>query len=128
MDISHCLMQKRSYHPGTLNLAPKSSRINSNPFFLKKTSLQPPYNEYNNMIPIQRDPPRKSCKECLYTGIATCSCLSLYFLKLASEEPSNEATKQTKSKKMKPIRNHKYFCLCSSAAWAMAGVYRVYLG
>mmetsp|Transcript_2612 Transcript_2612/g.3153 ORF Transcript_2612/g.3153 Transcript_2612/m.3153 type:complete len:126 (+) Transcript_2612:87-464(+) len=69
------------------------------------------------------DPSRGSCRECLITGVLTCTGLSGYFFKLAAELPdigAKEATKQI-------VRN-KYFLYCGSATWAAAGVYRIYLG
>lgn len=65
----------------------------------------------------------QSCKECLYTGVATCTGLSLYFIKLASELPS-EGSKEI----MKQAVRQKRFLLGGSAIWAAAGVYRFYLG
>jgi hypothetical protein len=66
---------------------------------------------------------QRSCKECLYTGVATCTGLSLYFIKLASELPS-EGPKEV----MKQVVKQRRFLLGGSAIWAAAGVYRMYLG
>jgi len=68
------------------------------------------------------DSPKGSCRECLITGVLTCTGLSLYFIKLASELPrlsSKEATKQ--------MKRQKYFLYTGSAVWATAGIYRLYL-
>lgn len=65
---------------------------------------------------------KKQCKECMYTGVATCTGLSLYFMKLASEIP--EASVKTVVKQV----HHKNFLLGGSAIWAVAGAYRFYLG
>ncbi len=69
------------------------------------------------------DSTRGSCRECLITGVLTCTGLSGYFLKLATELPdvgAKEATKQ--------VVRHKYFLYCGSVTWAAAGIYRLYLG
>ncbi len=68
----------------------------------------------------------ESCSECLYTGVATCAGLSLYFMKLASEIPSagRGASKEVLTKALK----QKHFLLGGSATWAVCGVYRIYLG
>mmetsp|Transcript_9771 Transcript_9771/g.14657 ORF Transcript_9771/g.14657 Transcript_9771/m.14657 type:complete len:139 (-) Transcript_9771:70-486(-) len=65
---------------------------------------------------------KKQCKECMYTGVATCTGLSLYFVKLASEIP--EASVKTAVKQV----HHKNFLLGGGAIWAVAGAYRFYLG
>ena len=67
------------------------------------------------------------CDSCLYTGVATCSALSLYFLKMSSEPPSPLAA-GTKKMSMNQIKGQKHFLLAGSAAWAIAGMYRFYLG
>jgi hypothetical protein len=69
---------------------------------------------------------KDSCKGCLYTGVGTCSGLSLYFLKLATE--LNVPSMGTTSMMRSPVARHKYFLLFGSAAWASAGAYRYYLG
>lgn len=69
------------------------------------------------------DTSRASCRECLITGVLTCTGLSAYFFRLASELQYNSAKEVTKQ-----ARRHKYFLYGGSGAWAMAGVYRLYLG
>ncbi len=99
----------------------------------------------------------KKCRSCLYTGIATCAGLSAYFLHLAFEEdqpqskthqrqPDATTSKSTTIRKpntpkqpttglrtaaMKLMRqksaSNRSFHLAFSAAWAVAGVYRLYL-
>ena len=64
-----------------------------------------------------------SCIACLMTGVATCTGLSLYFMKLASELP-DEGPKKV----MKEAKSQKRFLMGCSAVWAGAGVYRLYLG
>jgi hypothetical protein len=95
-----------------------TSSISSNSFlFLGRNS---PSIDSHNVPP---DSSRGSCRECLITGVLTCTGLSAYFLKLASELPAlgtRAATKQMKT--------NKYFLLGGSAVWASAGVYRLYLG
>ena len=99
----------------------------------------------------------ESCRSCLYTGVATCAGLSAYFLHLAYEEdqppskthqrqPDATTSKSTTIRKantpkqpttgfrtaaMKLMRQksagNRSFHLAFSAAWAVAGVYRLYL-
>jgi len=54
----------------------------------------------------------ESCRPCFYTGLATCTALTGYFLYLATD-PQN--------------LKHKKFLLAGSSAWALAGCYRFYL-
>ena len=64
-----------------------------------------------------------SCSACKYTGMLVCMSLSLYFAKLATDDTAGVVKQSTKITK-----NHKpFFCVCS-AGWAVAGVYRWYLG
>ena len=79
------------------------------PFFLSVTRC-------DDKTAPQRQQNEESCKACLYTGMATCTGLSLYFMKMALEE----STKSQKSQKP--------FLLTMSAAWAVAGAYRWHLG
>ena len=84
---------------------------------------------HNNAIqiyPSKQDLPKGSCKECLYTGVGTCTGLSLYFMYLASEVhvPTSEGVKEV----MKQAARQKQFLLGGSAVWTAAGVYRLYLG
>ena len=72
---------------------------------------------------VSGEPPREQCKTCMFTGMATCAGLSLYFLKLWSELPDS-GTKQT----MRQVSKQRNFLLGGSAAWAIAGIYRGYLG
>ena len=58
-------------------------------------------------------PADEQCAVCMYTGVATCTGLSLYFVKIAMEETT-------------PLRHQRFLYLCS-AGWAVAGVYRWYL-
>lgn len=66
--------------------------------------------------------PRGSCRECLITGVLTCTGLSAYFFHLASEIPEGN---QLLTRQMK---TNKYFLYGGSVAWATAGIYRLYLG
>jgi hypothetical protein len=58
----------------------------------------------------------EDCSVCLYTGMGVCTGLSLYFVKLATDEKGT-----TKPK------NRRFFYVCS-VGWAVAGAYRWYLG
>lgn len=57
----------------------------------------------------------KVCSVCMYTGMAVCTGLSLYFVKLATDETVT-------------LAKNRRFLWVSSAGWAVAGVYRWYLG
>lgn len=64
------------------------------------------------------------CKSCLYTGVATCTAVSAYFFKTALLDLPERGTPQF----TKEVRNQKYFMISFGTAWAIAGVYRWYLG
>lgn len=66
---------------------------------------------------------RSSCRTCLYTGVATCTGISLYFASLYSELPSDGPRAAVKD-----VVKQKRFLLGGSAIWAAAGMYRLYLG
>ncbi len=98
---------------------------------------------------------KQSCRQCLYTGVATCAGLSAYFLHLAYEDQPPSKTHQRQpdatTSKSTTIRNantskqptwlrtaamklmrqksagNRSFHLAFGAAWAVAGVYRLYL-
>jgi len=103
--------------PTTLNnTADSSSATNS------QASM--PQHEIQNSLPAEDYPQNQgSCKECLYTGVATCTGVSLYFMKLASEVPE-QGTREV----IRQATKQKRFLLGGSAVWAAAGVYRMYLG
>ena len=65
------------------------------------------------------DNDRGSCRECLITGVLTCTGLSAYFFHLATEL-RHQSTKQ--------IKFHRNFLYGGSATWAAVGTYRLYLG
>mmetsp|Transcript_17692 Transcript_17692/g.24961 ORF Transcript_17692/g.24961 Transcript_17692/m.24961 type:complete len:108 (-) Transcript_17692:336-659(-) len=67
-----------------------------------------------------------TCKTCMYTGMATCTGLSLYFMKLSSELP--EITKETNKEVLTKVGRQRNFLMVGSAAWAVAGIYRAYIG
>ena len=102
----------------------------------------------------------ESCRSCLYTGVATCTFLSAYFLHLALEEqPSKQKPTDATIRKYRsndkniprssthtqkqpidlfersiklmqqksPPKSNRRFHLAFSAAWAIAGMYRLYL-
>lgn len=68
------------------------------------------------------DPPNRSCRECLITGVLTCTGLSTYFFYLASELSDG------KKVMTKQLRRHRNFLYGGSAIWAATGAYRLYLG
>lgn len=73
-------------------------------------------------LPPQQE--QESCAACLYTGMATCTGLSLYFFKMAlldlPEEGTTAFTKQ--------VKTNKRFLLGCGTFWAAAGIYRWSLG
>lgn len=64
----------------------------------------------------------QSCDTCLYTGVATCTGLSLYFFKMAYLDMP-EAPLLTKQ-----LQNQKRFLTFMGGTAAIAGAYRWYLG
>jgi len=83
-------------------------------------------NNPNNKI--KNDTPEK-CKTCLYTGVAFCTGLSLYFLKEALLDlPDHATTSNMKDTAKREIVRQKRFLLCFSGFWAVGGIYRWYLG
>ena len=73
----------------------------------QKTHPQHPLQQHSHA-------PDEQCAVCMYTGVATCTGLSLYFIKIATEETTLP-------------KNRRFLYLCS-AGWAVAGAYRWYLG
>lgn len=73
-----------------------------------------PDNPYKDEIDRLQTELEEPCKTCLYTGVATCTGLSLYFAKLAIEDGI-------------PKRNQR-FLLAFSAAWVVAGAARWQMG
>lgn len=84
-------------------------------------------NQKSNISSIRTDKleegERSSCRTCLYTGVATCTGISLYFASLYSELPSEGPRAAVKD-----VIKQKRFLLGGSVIWAAAGVYRLYLG
>jgi hypothetical protein len=94
---------------------------------------------------------KESCRSCLYTGVAMCAGLSTYFLYLAFEDqppsknhqiPNEILSRGIHTQKrsaglhavaMKLIqqkslsKGNRSFHIAFSAAWAIAGIYRLYL-
>jgi len=82
-----------------------------------------------------------SCPSCLYTGVATCVGLALYFTHLAFDEDApREAVNAVKTGKSKSLSSlsagsfmvrkapPRFSFLAIAAGWVGAGVYRWYLG
>ena len=84
---------------------------------------------------MQRSNNEESCRSCLYTGLATCTGLSGYFLYLAMEEELHRTSKPNTFQSTivnfmrgKPIpKQNRPFLFAMSAAWFVAGGYRLYL-
>mmetsp|Transcript_51438 Transcript_51438/g.55680 ORF Transcript_51438/g.55680 Transcript_51438/m.55680 type:complete len:178 (+) Transcript_51438:21-554(+) len=68
------------------------------------------------------------CSVCKYTGMTVCTGLSLYFIKLATEETTIKTTTLAAAANKTPMKNHRPFFVTCSVGWAIAGVYRWYLG
>jgi hypothetical protein len=69
------------------------------------------------------------CDACFYTGIATCTGLTLYFLKTALVDlPAEQQLKGTTTTTAGQLRHNQRVLLGLSATSALAGVYRWYLG
>ena len=66
----------------------------------------------------------KQCRMCLWTGVATCTGLSLFFIKQALLELPESGSKEV----MKEAARQKRFLFLCSAASAAAGAYRYHLG
>ena len=73
-----------------------------------------PDNPYQDEIERLQNELQEPCKTCLYTGVAVCAGLSLYFAKLAIEDGV-------------PLKNQRFLWACS-AGWVVAGMYRWQLG
>ena len=73
------------------------------------------------------DEDRQSCEACLYTGIATCTGLSLYFAKIALLE-TPDVTQEMSREVAKGHRRNRLGFLVVSAFWFVTGVYRWHLG
>jgi len=73
-----------------------------------------PDNPYKDDIVELRRELEEPCQACLYTGVSVCLGLSLYFLKLATEETTLP-------------KNRQFLYMCSAGS-IVAGAYRCYLG
>jgi len=73
-----------------------------------------PNNPYKEQIEEIRRELEEPCKACMYTGVSVCVGLSLYFVKLATDD----ATLQ---------KNRRFLWMCSAGS-LVAGTYRWYLG
>ena len=84
---------------------------------------------------IQHSNDGESCRSCLYTGLATCTGLSGYFLYLAMEEELHRTSKPNTLQSTivnfmrgNPVpKQNRPFLFAMSAAWFVAGSYRLYL-
>ena len=94
------------------------------------SSLSSPLQQQQQQRQIQSEYERlrreqeKPCSTCKYTGMTVCAGLSLYFIKLATEETAATTFTATKTAVTKTTKNHKPFFYIGAAAWAIAGVYR----
>lgn len=79
-----------------------------------RTNKPSPNNPFEkDILQIQQEL-EKPCKACLYTGVLSCAGLSLYFVKLATDETTL-------------AKNRRFLWACS-AGWVVAGVYRWSMG
>lgn len=70
-----------------------------------------------NSIDDYKEPP---CSTCKYTGMAVCTGMTLYFLKLANELESSPKSLAQKA----ATKNHKPFFYGGAVFWACVGIYR----
>ena len=77
----------------------------------------------------QQQQQQQPCPTCRYTGTAVCAGLSLYFLRLATEDAATAAERWartaavTASRAPKPYQNKPFF-YGGALVWAAAGIYR----
>lgn len=134
--ITILLNKKQCAVGGTFSGLPQYLSIgNSTNFHLNTTVLnhQDTPNKYSSNQQLESSVPSTdkdtkegetpSCRTCLYTGVATCTGISLYFASLYSELPSDGPRAAVKE-----VIKQKRFLLGGSAVWVAAGMYRLYLG
>lgn len=73
-----------------------------------------PGNPYKHQIEEMRRDLEEPCKACMYTGVSVCGGLSLYFVKLATDDSTLP-------------KNRRFLWMCSAGS-VVAGAYRFYLG
>jgi hypothetical protein len=73
-----------------------------------------PDNPYKDQIEEMRRGLEEPCKACMYTGVSVCLGMSLYFVKLATDDTTLP-------------KNRRFLWMCSASSVA-AGAYRWYLG
>jgi hypothetical protein len=100
----------------------KTITMVSNPANMNNRALIATSATKNPLIP---PPAVEQCDSCLYTGVATCTALSLYFFKMALLDTPETFKSQTARFK---AHTDKRFMLAFGSCWAVAGVYRLYLG
>jgi hypothetical protein len=76
-----------------------------------RPSASNPYKPEIERLQRELDEP---CQACMYTGVAVCAGLSVYFVKLATDETT--------------LPKNRRFLFACSAGSVVAGVYRWYLG
>ena len=111
------------YNKRSVSMISSTTLSNTSGSSTAKSQSSMPQHEIQNSLPAEVYLQNQGCKECLYTGVATCTGVSLYFMKLASEVPE-KGTQEV----IRQATKQKRFLLGGSALWAAAGVYRMYLG
>mmetsp|Transcript_5427 Transcript_5427/g.15807 ORF Transcript_5427/g.15807 Transcript_5427/m.15807 type:complete len:153 (-) Transcript_5427:107-565(-) len=93
---------------------------------IKKVCLQNPSTGPGGCDPSgsNEQPDKEQCKVCMWTGVATCMGLSLFFMKQALLDLPETGSK----KAMRQVGKQKHFLFTCSAASALAGAYRYCLG
>lgn len=89
--------------PSSQNPPPRAYQIPSD---------QNPYKD--EIVRMQQELDEEQCKVCMYTGVAVCTGLSLYFIKLATDDSTLK-------------KNRRFLYVCSAGSM-VAGIYRWYLG
>lgn len=101
--------------PNTTQCEPDTATKQEDQPYVRGTRAQPsshnPYKEQIEQLQKELDEP---CQACMYTGVATCLGLSVYFVKLATDETTL-------------AKNRRFLWGCSAAS-IVAGAVRFYLG
>lgn len=93
----------------------------------KESVLLPPPMKGTNISRNSAKQEKESCDACLYTGVATCVGLSLYFAKIALLEVPDITKEMPKDIAAAHWRSKAGY-LTVSAVWVGIGVYRWHLG
>jgi len=83
-----------------------------------------PIQQLQKQLHTMKEEDNETCNVCLYTGVATCTGLTLYFWKMGIlDMPERSSPKFTLE-----MARQQRFLVTFGGAWALAGAYRLYLG